>query len=243
MSLGWQDVRDTYKRSTLGPIWITLGLGVQITTIGLVFGLIFGIDMTEYFPFIAISLVLWNFLVSGINDSTGAYVQSQQIVRQMYVPSFFPVLRVMTKNVIILSHNFVIVIGALVAFQVTPGPELILLIPGLLTVLAVVYSVSTVSAVVSARYRDIPPIISSILTVSFYVTPIIWMPRSIPEEFRGIILSYNPFYHLMELVRAPLTGGVATSLNWAVGLGLLVALALFARWVSNRYSWKIVYWL
>ena len=243
LSLGWQDVRDTYSRSTLGPLWITLGLAIQVSTIGIVFGLIFGADLNVYFPFLAISLVMWTFLVSAINDSTGAYVQSQQIVKQMYVPGFFPVLRVVTKNLVIFFHNLLIIFVVMAVFGLWPGFELILFAPGLIVVVGVLYAVSTVAAIVSARYRDIPPIITSIMTVSFYLTPIIWMPESIPEQFRGIILTLNPFYHLMELIRAPIMGGFASSINWGVSVGLLISVGIFAKWVSDRYSWKIVYWL
>ena len=241
--LGWQDVKDTYQRSTLGPLWITLGLGIQVATIGLVFGLIFGIDLAVYFPFLAISLILWTFLVSAINESTTAYVSSQQIVKQMYVPSFFPVLRVLSKNAIIFFHNLAIILLVLIVFRINPGVGVVLFIPGLALVLVVIYAVSTVAGVVSTRYRDFPPIISSVLMVSFYLTPIIWMPSSLPEQFRAIILTFNPFYHLMELVRAPLMGGVASGLNWAAATGLAIGVGLFASWVSKKYSWKIVYWL
>jgi lipopolysaccharide transport system permease protein len=242
-SLGWQDVRDTYQRSTLGPLWMTIALGVQVTAIGLVFGLLFGVDLTVFFPFLAISLTLWGFMVSSVTDSTGAYVQSQQIVKQMYVPGFFPVVRVLAKNLIVFGHNLSIIVIVMAVFGIVPSVLLLLFVPGLLVVNAVIYVVSVVAAIVSARFRDVPPIISSVLMVSFYVTPIIWMPETLPEEFRNIVLTWNPFYHLMELIRAPILGSAPSVLNWGVGIGLFVVLGLFAWWVSRRYSWKIVYWL
>lgn len=243
VSLGWQDVKDTYQRSTLGPLWMTIALGVQITAIGLVFGLLFGADLTAFFPYLAISLTLWGFVVSSITDSTAAYVQSEQIMKQMYVPSFFPVVRVLSKNLIIFGHNVSIIAIVMLVFGVVPSAGLFLVVPGLFVVTAVIYVISIVAATVSARFRDVPPIISSVLLVSFYLTPIIWMPESLPEQFRDLVLTWNPFYHLMELIRAPLLGSPASGLNWVASLGILAALALFARWVSNKYSWKIVYWL
>lgn len=243
MYLGWQDVKDTYQRSTLGPLWVTIGLGVQIATIGFVFGLIFEADLSSYLPFLAISLVLWNFLVATINEATGAFVSSQQIVKQMYVPSFFPVLRVLSKNIFTFLHNLSIILVVLIVFRINPGIEVVLVAPGIMLVCAVVYAASTVAAVVSTRYRDFPPIISSVLMVSFYLTPVIWMPETLPEEFRTMVLTFNPFYHLMELVRAPLMGIATSALNWVVATGLAIALGIFANWISRKYAWKIVYWL
>ena len=243
MSLGWQDVRDTYQRSTLGPLWMTIALGVQVTAIGLVFGLLFGVDLTVFFPFLAISLTLWGFVVSSVNDSTAAYLQSQQIVKQMYVPSFFPVVRVLAKNVIVFGHNLIIIVIVAAVFGIAPNVNLLFFVPGLAVVTAVIYVVSVVAATVSARFRDVPPIISSVLMVSFYLTPIIWMPDSLPEGFRDIVLTWNPFYHLMELIRSPILGSAPSALNWGASVGIFVVLGLFAWWVSRKYSWKIVYWL
>lgn len=243
LSLGWQDVRDTYQRSTLGPLWMTIALGIQVAAIGLVFGLLFGIDMTEFFPFLAISLTLWGFVVSSITDSTSAYVQSQQIIKQMYVPSFFPIVRVLSKNLIVFAHNLSIIVIVMAVFGVVPNVNLLWFVPGLVVLTGVIYVVSVVAATISARFRDVPPIISSVLMVSFYLTPIIWMPDSLPEEFRNIVLTWNPFYHLMELIRSPILGAGPSALNWGFSLGIFLFLALFAWWVSRRYSWKIVYWL
>jgi ABC-type polysaccharide/polyol phosphate export permease len=182
-------------------------------------------------------------VVSSINDSTDAYMQSQQIVKQMYVPGFFPVVRVLAKNLIVFSHNLIIIVGVMVVFDVPPNWFVLFALPGLAVITAVIYVVSVVVATVSARFRDVPPVISSVLMVSFFLTPIIWMPESLPESFRNSVLTWNPFYHLMELIRAPILGAAPSALNWGVGIGLFVVLGLFAWWVSRRYSWKIVYWL
>lgn len=243
ISLGWQDVKDTYQRSTLGPLWITVGLGVQIATIGLVFGLIFEADAFEYLPFLGISLVLWTYIVSTITDSTNAFTQSQQLIKQVDVPSYLPIIRVFSKNSVIFAHNFSIVALIMVVFSRKPGLELLLLIPGLLVVAWVMIAVSTIAGIVSARYRDLSPIISSILMVSFYVTPIIWMPSDLPKQFREPILAFNPFFHLMDLIRGPLLGSVPSLTSWLVGLGILTIFSGLALLITRRYAWKIVYWL
>jgi lipopolysaccharide transport system permease protein len=224
-------------------LWITIGLGVQIAAIGVVFGLIFGADLTEYLPFLGISLVLWAYLVSTITDATNAYVQSQQVIKQIDVPSYLPIVRVLGKNSIIFAHNLSLVALIMVIFVKVPGREVLMFIPGLAVVIGVMFALSTMAGIVSARYRDLPPIIGSVLTVSFYLTPIIWMPATLPELFREPILSFNPFFHLMELIRAPLLGTFPSLTSWLVGLGLLLVLGVLVLVMSRRYAWKIVYWL
>ena len=222
---------------------MTIALGVQIAAIGIIFGLLFGLDNSRFLPHLAVSLTLWTFLVAAVTDSTGAYIQSQQIIRQMYVPGFFPVVRVLSKNIITFGHNLSVIAIVMVIFGLAPNVSLFLFIPGIVVVSAVIYVVGLIVAIVSARYRDIPPIVSAILMVSFYVTPIIWMPDSLPEQYRGVILTWNPFYHLMELIRSPILGFSPSLLNWVASVGMLAALALFAGWMSRKYFWKIVYWL
>ena len=241
--LGWQDVRDTYSRSTLGPVWITLGLAIQVAAIGTIFGLIFGVDLEIYMVFLATSLVLWTYLVSTINEATGAFVLSERIIKQMWIPVYLPVLRVVSKNTIILFHNLAVIIGVLILFRVEPTTYLVIVLPGLLVFVGNIAWASMAVGIVSARYRDLPPIVTSFLMVSFYATPILWLPDTLPEQFRTVILTFNPFYHLIEIVRAPILGSAPTLLNWSVALVGLGFGLLLAWWMSNRLGWKIAYWL
>ena len=241
--LGLQDVLDTYRRSTLGPLWITFALGAQVAAIGFILGGIFLVDVEEYLPFLTVSLILWNFVVSTLNDSTNSYVHSQQMLRQIYTPSYLPTFRVLSKNLIIFGHNFSLVIFVLIFFRRAPGPEVFLSLMGLFVVVTVIYFTSTILGIAGTRYRDLSPIIGSILMVSFYLTPIIWMPDNLPEQFWDPILALNPLFHLMELVRGPVLGTVPSLTSWLVSVGLLIVFGVLALVMSRRYAWKIVYWL
>src|SRR5476651_1306074 len=50
--LGWQDIKQRYKRSKVGPFWLTISMGVMIATIGLVFGNLFSSPMADFLPFL-----------------------------------------------------------------------------------------------------------------------------------------------------------------------------------------------
>ena len=95
--------------------------------------------------------------------------------------------------------------------------------------------------VLSARYRDVPPLVASITRIAFFVTPIIWMPEHLPA--RAVLLEFNPFFHLLELVRAPLLGQVPGLVSWLAVMcvtfsGWLVTFALFLRCRG-----RIAYWI
>jgi lipopolysaccharide transport system permease protein len=224
-------------------LWNTIGLGVQVLAIGLVFGLVFGADLTEFFPFLVVSLVLWNLIVSSISDSNTAYVSAERFIKEIPLPYYFPLIRLLSKNVLNFIHNIAIIVLVMIVFPKEWGWNLLLVLPGFVVLVGNLLWSSTLAALVSSRFRDLPPIITSLLMVSFYVTPIIWMPQSLPVEFRDVVLTYNPFYHLMELVRGPLLGYSPALENWLVGIGLLVIGNGIAWWLARRLWWRVVYWL
>ncbi len=91
------------------------------------------------------------------------------------------------------------------------------------------------------RFRDVSQVISNIIQIAFFLTPIIWQPSQgrVSQEF--ILL--NPFYHMIELLRAPLLGHPPTLLNWVVSLGVVAFFAAMAA-VSVKISrGRIFLWL
>src|SRR2546421_1850097 len=62
--LGLSELRQRYRRSILGPFWITISMGVQVTVMGFLLAFLFGLPIDRYFPFLCISIVTWTFLSS-----------------------------------------------------------------------------------------------------------------------------------------------------------------------------------
>ena len=93
------------------------------------------------------------------------------------------------------------------------------------------------------RFRDVPQIIASLLQVFFYLTPIIWMPELIPKRAGCLLLDANPFFHLIEIVRAPLLGKLPSALNWQVAILLAVAGWGITMLFYGRFRSRIAYWL
>ena len=108
-TLGWQDVATRYRRSRVGAFWLTINIAVMIGALGLVFGTIFGQPMREFLPFLAVGLIVWNFIYSSINEGCTALSDASGIVLQVKMPLCVHLARVMWKNLIILGHNLLIV--------------------------------------------------------------------------------------------------------------------------------------
>ena len=243
IGLGIQDVRNTYQRSALGPLWTTIGLGIQVLAIGLVFGFLFGADLTVYFPFLVVSLVLWNLILSTLTEASGCYVQSERVIRQVQIPFFFPLARLLSKTVITFLHNFVLVITVLIVYPKDWTAEVLLVLVGVSLLVGNLYWVVAVVAFGGGRFWDMGPIVTALLTVSFYVTPIMWMPSALPPGITEVILPYNPFFHLMEIVRGPLLGYSPEPQSWLFAGVMMVVGNAIAWLVAKRYWWRVVYWL
>jgi len=242
-TLGWQDVKQRYRRSRLGPFWLTISMAVLITTIGLVFGAIFQSPMSEFLPFLALGIVLWTYTASVINEGCVEFVNAEGVIKQLPLPWFLHIMRVIWRNAIILAHNAVIVPILFLVFLKPIGPVALLAIPGLMLATLSLAWMALLAAIVCTRYRDLAQIVASVLQIAFYVTPIIWMPSLLSGRASTLFLNSNPFYHLLEVVRAPLLGYAPSLLNWGACLAMAVAGWTFTIWLFGLYRNRMSYWL
>jgi ABC-type polysaccharide/polyol phosphate export permease len=243
IDLGRQDILDNYKRSTIGPFWISIGLAVQIAAIATVFGSLFRFNLFEYLPHLAISLVLWNLIVGVANDAAGAFQQSERIMRQVWIPSYLPIARSFSKQLIVLAHNLVVVLLVIAIMGVHPGAGVWLAIPAFLVLGVALFSISVVLALIGAKFRDLGPIVASALMVGFYATPVIWMPSALPENLRTLIVTWNPLFHLMEIFRGPLLGNPPLTGAWLGALLTMGVASALAYATYSHFAYRVVYWL
>jgi lipopolysaccharide transport system permease protein len=242
--LGWQDIRQSYRRSVFGQLWITIGMAVTIAAIGIVFGTIFGTPMQVFLPYLASGLIMWGLISGIVNDGTMTFINSEAMIKQLPLPKTVYIVRVVWRNLIISAHN-IIILPAVILVVGAPSSWAIALWPlGILVTTSALFGLALILAVVATRFRDLPPIVNSILTVGFYITPVIWIKDSLGNnELVSFILSLNPLYHLLQVARLPLIGQYPTLDNWiwAAGYGLffwIVALFMF-----RRYEKRIAYWV
>lgn len=242
--LGWQDVRQAYRRSALGPFWLTIGMAVQILTMGLVFGLIFKAELTEYLPFLAISIIFWGLISSTINEGCTTFISAEAMIKQLTIPHYEYVLRTVWRNLVSAGHNLVILPVVLLCFSRFPSWTLVGLIPGLVILILNLSWLVWLLGIMSARFRDMPPIVASLLTIAFYVTPVMWYPKLIENNaLAHVLLGLNPLYHWLQIVRLPILGQWPTFENWGLailsaGIGWAVTLIVF-----KRYKNMIAYWV
>jgi ABC-type polysaccharide/polyol phosphate export permease len=239
--LGWTDILQRYRRSVLGPLWITLSMAVLITALGMLYAFLFELQLADYLPFLAIGFILWGLISGMIIEGCTVFVEAEGIIKQISIPISVHVYRLIWKNVLIFLHNVVVFFAVAIIFATPMTWTAPLAFLGLLIVVANGVWIGMLLGLLCARFRDATPIIASIMQLSFFLTPIIWKPEMLPD--RAIFLVANPFYHAIELVRAPLLGGTVQPLSWLVGIAFAVVGWAVTLPVVGRYRAKLVYWL
>jgi lipopolysaccharide transport system permease protein len=239
--LGWLEVRQRYARSSLGPFWLTISMGVMIGSIGVVYGSLFGQKMSDYLPFLSISLVMWMMLSTIVSEGSMAYINSGTYIRQTATPKLIYIFQVVWRNLVILSHNIIIVLILLIVYGVKNWEALPVFIPAMIVYVLNAMWIAMVAGLLSARFRDLPQIIAALIQIAFYVTPILYRPDSL-KRF-AFIVDWNPLAHLIGLVRAPLIGEMPSLLSWEVCIGMAVIGWLLALTLTSRYLKRIPYWV
>jgi lipopolysaccharide transport system permease protein len=238
--LGWNDILQRYRRSTLGPLWLTASMAIMIVALGVLYAELFKTPIGDFLPFLCVGLLVWNFAASFLTEGGALFIGSESYIKQVRLPYSVYVFRSSWSKLIIFAHNFVIYFGVILYFQIWPGSVALLAIPGLFFVLLNGTLASLSIGMVSARFRDIPQLVNSLVQIVFFVTPIMWKPELL--QHRTYIANANPLYHLVEIVRGPLLGHapqlenyIAVSIITVINAG--VAAAFFVRFRSRISYW------
>lgn len=240
--LAWKDIRLRYRRSQLGPFWITLSMGITIYTMGYLYSKLFAVNLAQYFPLLAAGMLTWTLISTLIIESTNAFIEGDQYLKQMSLPFSTFILRILARNFIIFFHNIIVIVPIIIYFHLAVNWHTLLVIPGLLIIAANAYSYGLLIAMLGARYRDVTQIITSFIQVAFFLTPVMWSPYSLSPSHQFIVRD-NPLAHFIALVRQPLLGHTPSNLTYLITVGLAVIGFLLALVFLSKQRKRIIYWL
>ncbi|MDR3538341.1 MAG: ABC transporter permease [Acetobacteraceae bacterium] len=241
-TLGWLDIRLRYRGSMLGPFWLTLSTAIMISALGYLYAVLFHQNVADYLPFLALSQVLWAFLAALVSESCIAFTEPESIIRSVRMPYFVFAVRTLIRNVLVLAHNIVVIVGVDVIFSIWPGVHALLAIPGMLLWGLDALALTLLLGGFCARFRDVMPIVNSVMQIAFFITPVIWKPSQLGA--RGVAkLPLNPFFDLLEIVRAPLLGQTPSMVVWGAALGYSLFLCVLGWVFFARARSRLAYWI
>jgi len=239
--LGWNDIRQRYRRSLLGPFWLTASMAIMVVALGIIYSRIFKTDIQDFLPFLCVGLLAWGFISSALNEAGTLFIGSESYIKQVRLPFSLYVFRFVWSRLIIFGHNFIIYFGVLAYFKMWPGAVVMAALPGFVLLIFNALLVCIYLGMAAARFRDIPQIVSSVVQIVFFLTPIMWKPEYLGAQ--SYLVEFNPFYHLIELVRAPLLGRLPSSTSYEAVFLISAANLLVASVFFVRYRSRIAYWV
>lgn len=237
---GAMDIRLRYRRTTLGPFWVTVSFAMSAVAMTFVFSHLFNVSKREYFAYLIAGLAVWTLISGMIVEGCSTFINQGGLMQQHPLPALACALRSVTVTFLVFLHNLVVVAFALILFSPHFGWSALAAIPGLAIILLNGVWMAMLFGMLCARFRDLPQIIGALVNITFFVTPVFWYKGTLGG--RGYITDYNPLFALLELVRAPLLGGLPSANSVAVALCVTVAGWIVTFLYARRYQPTLAYW-
>jgi ABC-2 type transport system permease protein/lipopolysaccharide transport system permease protein len=241
--LAYQDIKMRYGGRVLGPFWVTLTNLIMIAAMGTIYSILFHLETATFVPYVMAGLLVWQFISGMINDGCYTFTAAADVIQQVPMPFSVQAYRVVYRNVLLLAHNAIIVPFGLAIFAVPVNWRLLEVIPAVIVLCVNGLSVAIFLGAISARLRDIPPIVSNVVQVVFFITPIFWPMTGLSNSHLQLILVLNPFFAALDVARAPLLGVAPESSSWPMLLACTAVGCLGSFIFFVRFRERIAYWV
>ncbi|NBO54798.1 MAG: ABC transporter permease [Actinobacteria bacterium] len=241
-ALSRQAIKINYRRTTLGPIWISIQQIAFIMGISLLYSQLFKVKSADLVPLVAFGISFWALITSYLTSASSIFTQQSQAITSSTLPISFYVFSSVLQQLLTFLHSAVVLIPFAFIFGNLPRIICIITVP-LSIVFATLngFSVGLWLGPLSTRYRDISVSIPIFIQLAMFLSPIFWPPSLI--EDRAWIISYNPFAWMIETFRSPILGGSIQTDLW-VRLSIFTAANLIVgTFVLSHVRNKISYWI
>jgi len=244
--LGFFDVKSKYRRSILGPWWLTLSTLTVILMLGFLWSKIFNQPIHEFLPYFGTGYIFWLWMSSQVLEASNGFGSFSNLIRQQKISYFGLILRLTIKNFLILCHNSIIILFLILFLLSYSDVEIIyfkyfLFFIGLGIVQISLFFFCYIVATICTRYADFGQIVGVIVQLVFFFTPIIWQVESIKSSM--MIIDLNPIYHLITIIRDPLLGKTPFLNSYYISISMMFIFGFLAMIFSGKYNKRISFWI
>ncbi|MDC0947857.1 ABC transporter permease [Gammaproteobacteria bacterium] len=240
--LAWLEIRSQYSRSFLGPFWITLSTLALVLTFGLLYAQLFNLPWRDHLGYVVLGITTWTYISALFLRGCEVFANNASMILQLRKPLSFYVYRLTALEFFIMLHN--LLVALVIFFVVGHMPSIggiLMSVFGLLIVTLTIFMAALAMGVLSTRFRDVPPVVDAIIRPMMFITPIVWDDRSLPG--RAALVDYNPFHHMVSVVRNPMIGREVEWFSWMVVLLVFLMSSAAAIGLFVRYRGRLAYWV
>ena len=242
-SLTLQQVRSAYRRTRLGPWWITAQMIVFVAGLSLLFGTLLHQELATFVPYVTAGFISFSWMTGMIQGGATCLIDNASAIRTVPGPMSNYALRNLAGNTIQFGHDAIVIIAVIVIFRV-PLTWSVVFVP--LAVLAICINGIAIGlwlGPVVARYRDVGQIVTSIVRVLFFFTPVFWVATDITHKQLTLLAGWNPLAYLLEFFRAPLLGQNPSQLAMTGVTVITIINILLGVLTFSRTRNRIAYWV
>ncbi len=240
--LAWIEVVQSYRRTLLGPLWITLNLVIFTFAMTLVYGALFSIPTKEYAAFLTCGMIGWVWVGALLTDVGNTFINYAGFIKSTPATKSLFIWTTVAKMLITLCHHMLVWIGLVLLGIINLSVYSLFIVPAVVVVFLFSIPVTAVASILFVRYRDTQRFLTSIIVVLMMITPIFWQANMI-SGWRRSFIHLNPIYYLVEFLRAPLLGQREDPVVLLVMLAMLLLAWIFGAYFYQRYEKYVVFWL
>jgi ABC-type polysaccharide/polyol phosphate export permease len=240
--LGWRENKRRYRRTVFGPFWTTVSLAMFVIALGLVWSNLWHSDPKAYLPFLTSGMLCWVLFSTMCNDGCAGIVGNEALIKQLRISYTLLVCATVWRNVIVFLHNLSVYVLICIYAGIPVTWATLLAVPGLFLLCLNGLWIGILLGAVCARYRDVQQLVSNVLQISLFLTPIFWAADQLTGR-ASMLANLNPLYHLITIVRDPLMGKAPDAIHWIVGGAIALLGWALTIHVMSKLRHRIVYWL
>ncbi len=235
-----RDLKARYRGSVLGFLWTLLHPLLLMGIYSLVFSVYMRVDIPMYPIFVFAGLLPWIWFSSAILTGTSSIIDGGSLVKRMpFPPQVLPVASVTATLV-----NFLLALPVLFVFALVTGLGLTWTLVVLPVIIVIQYvftlGLAILLSMVMVRFRDIHHVVANLLTLWFFLTPVLYPAAFVPEPFRSL-LWLNPLAPLMVAFQdAVYRGRLPAPHDLAVAAALALVVLAAALALCDRLRWVLV---
>ena len=239
-NLVYRDLKIKYKQSLLGILWSLLNPLLMLVIYSFAFQYIMRIPVegVPFTVFFMVALLPWNFLAGSLSLSVSSVVDNSGLIQKVYFPREILPLSIVLSNLVQFLLTLVIFFPAFIYYKVTVTEKILLLPVMILFQTVFIIGLCYIFALLFVFFRDMKHIVEVLLTIWFWLTPIIYpitMVQNKPEIMPLYML--NPMTVFIQSYRNILLYNTWPTAN--MFLRMVVAAAgtfLIGRWLFRSFE-------
>jgi ABC-type polysaccharide/polyol phosphate export permease len=238
--LAYSDTRARYSRSLLGPLWLVFGTLIGVWGLGLIWSNFFGIERKDFIPQLTMGYILWFYISGVISDSSGLYIRNNALIKNTPTLLWRLNFELLLRHFINLIHNLLVLLIVLLTYNSEIDWVMLSSLVGFLVLSIALFFVSIIISILGARYKDIEPLISAVMPIIFFLSPII---ISTKQQVLATYFKFNPITHYLAIVRDPFFMSLPSLESVITCATLTLIITIAAVYLYSMNSDEVAYWV